>query len=150
MQPRRPLTQFRLITQDLLLAKAFLPQRESPMPLLQLPEALLMEIFNAAQAILGQVRTILTHHPRLPFPLEHRPARVAVALTTHATFDADFLGKPGYEEVVLHKVVARAKTVAIDAAAEVVAETVVFVLQAAHHVIAEGPDEVVEVFVCKS
>lgn len=109
-----------------------------------------MEILKAAQAVLGQIRTILTHHPRLPFPFEHRPARVAIALTTHAAFDADFLSKPSYEQVILHKVVAWAKTVAVDAAAEVVADAVVLLFQATHHFIAKGPDEVVEIFVCET
>ena len=55
MQPRRTLKQLYLMRQDLLLAKAFLPQRKGPMELLQLPPALSTEILKPAHTILGHV-----------------------------------------------------------------------------------------------
>lgn len=97
------------------------------MPPLQLSPALLTQIFKAAQATFGQFRAVVTHHPRSPFPFEHGPARIPVALVTHAAFDADPLLGKDCEEVRRHEIVARAKTVAIYAVLEVVVNAVAFV-----------------------
>ena len=108
------------------------------MPLLQLPPAPFTEIYRAARAILWQVRTVLTHHPRSPSPFENRPTRIAIALITHAAFDADSpLGKD-CDEVVWHEIVAWAKTMTVHAVLEVVVKAVVFVFQATHLFVAEG------------
>ena len=120
------------------------------MPLLQLRPALLTEIFKAAQALLRQVRTVFTHHPRSPFPFEHRPTRIAIALITHAAFDADPLLGKDCEEVVWHEIVAWAKTMTVHAVLQVVVKAVAFVFRATHLLVAEGGNYVVEVFVRQS
>ena len=54
------------------------------------------------------------------------------------------------ERVVWHEIVARAKTVAICAVAELVVNAVDFVFQTAQLFVAEWLDEVVEISVCGS
>ncbi len=117
------------------------------MPPLQLSPALLAQIFKAAQATFGQFRAVVTHHPRSPFPFEHHPARIPIALVTHAAFDADPLLGKDCEEVRRHEIVAWAETVAIYAVLEVVVNAVAFVFQATHLFVAEGGNQVVEVLV---
>ena len=76
---------------------------------------------------------------------------MAIHPLAHTAVDADaLLGEDCDGEVVRYEVVAGAETVAVDAAAEVVVTAVVSVFQAAHFVVGEGPDEVVEVFVCEA
>ena len=120
------------------------------MPPLQLPPALLTQIFKTAQATFGQFRAVVAHYPRSPFPFEHRPARIPIALITHAAFDADSLLDKDCEEVRRHEIVAWAKTVAIYAVLEAVVNAVAFVFQATHLFVAEGGNQVVEVSVRES
>lgn len=104
----------------------------------------------AAQAVLGQFRTILAHHPLSRFPHEHRSARIPIVLVAHATFYADPVSRKYCIEVVWHEIVAWAKTVAIRAAAETAMRAVGFVFHAAHIFVAERANEVVEILVCES
>lgn len=69
----------------------------------------------------------------------------------HTAFDADVpLLKRCEKRVIWHGIVARAKTVAVCAVAEVVLNAVQFVLQTAQFFAAEGLDEVVEISACES
>ena len=120
------------------------------MPPLQLRPAFLTEIFKAAQAAFGQLWTILTHHSNLPFRFKHQSARVDIALIMHTAIDADPRLKNCWEEVAWHEFLARAKTVAILAAAELVGVAVGFIFQEAHLFVADGVDEVIEVLVYES
>lgn len=120
------------------------------MPPLQLRPALLTEIFKAVQAAFGQLWTILTHHSNLPFRFKHYSARLDIALIMHTAIDADPRLKNCWEQVVWHAFLARAKTVANLAVAELVGVAVGFVFQKAHLFVADGVDEGVEVLVCES
>ena len=122
------------------------------MQLLQSAPALLTDIFMAAQAAFGHVRTVITHDPRACFRFEHQPVWVGIALIMHAALNADAppVFNDCHRDIVWHEIVARTQTIAVDAVAYVAFDAVMFVLQASHLFIAEGFDEIVKVSVRES